>query len=121
MRHDEAEVGADEPILGIGGGGDGCLQGRPLLALGEALGGIAAGFDDAGQLTLFFSVEQGNLSDVIQVETDRVIHGNCSQLLCGIAYSGGILCRLTRAEGTPGDRHLVDLPGEKLRLAVRAG
>ena len=64
------------------------LEGCALLALGEALGCVAAGFDDAGELTLFLSVQQRHLADVVQVETDRVIHGSCSQLLRGFAYSG---------------------------------
>ena len=47
MRHDEAEVGADEAVLGVGGGGDGVLQRHAALAVGQLLGGLAAGLDDA--------------------------------------------------------------------------
>ena len=71
----EAQVGADEAILGVGGGSDGGLQRGALLAVGEAFGGIAAGFDDARELALFLSVEEGHLADVVQVQSDGVIHG----------------------------------------------
>ena len=77
---DEAEVGADEPVLGVGGGGDGRLEGGALLAGVEPLGGFAAGFDDAGQLALFLSGEEGDLADVVQVQTDGVVHGSVLQL-----------------------------------------
>ena len=44
---DEAEVGADEAVLGVGGGGDGVLQRHAALAVGQLLGGLTAGLDDA--------------------------------------------------------------------------
>ena len=74
MRHDEAQVGADEAVLGLGGGGDGVLQRHAALAVGELLGGLAAGLDDARELALVLGGEQGNLADVVQVQADGVIH-----------------------------------------------
>ena len=44
---DEAEVGADEAVLGVGGCRDGVLQRHAALAVGQLLGGLAAGLDDA--------------------------------------------------------------------------
>jgi hypothetical protein len=61
---------ADEAVLGVGGGGHLGLEGCALLALGEALGGLAAGLDDARQLALLFGVEQGHLADIVQVQSD---------------------------------------------------
>ncbi len=70
----EAQVGADEPILGLGGGRHLVLEGHALLARGELLGGFATGLDDARQLTFVFGGEQSHLADVVQVESDGVIH-----------------------------------------------
>ena len=68
------------------------LEGGALLAGGEALGGLAAGFDDAGQLALFLSIEEGDLADVVQVETDGVVHGNASQLVRVVVRFRGRMC-----------------------------
>ena len=72
--HDETEVGADEAVLGVSGGGDGVLQRHAALAVGQLLGGLAAGLDDARQLTLVFGSEQGDLADVVQVQANGVVH-----------------------------------------------
>ena len=74
MRHDEAEVGADEAVLGVGSCGDGVLQRHAALAVGQLLGGLAAGLDDARQLALVLGGEQGDLADVVQVQADGVVH-----------------------------------------------
>ena len=42
----------------------------PFSPLARRLCGLAAGFDDARQLALFFCVEQGNLADIVQVQSD---------------------------------------------------
>ena len=73
-RDDETQVGADEAVLGIGGGGDGVLQRHAALAVGQLLGGLTTSLDDARQLALVLSGEQRNLADVVQVQTDGVIH-----------------------------------------------
>ena len=71
---DETEVGADEAVLGLGGGGHGLLEGDAALAVGELLGGLAACLDDARELPLVLGGEQGDLADVVQVEADGVVH-----------------------------------------------
>ena len=45
--HDETQVGADEAVLGVGSCGDGVLQRHAALAVGQLLGGLTAGLDDA--------------------------------------------------------------------------
>ena len=70
----EAEVGADEPVLRVGGRCNGSLQGGATLAAGELLGSLAAGLDDAGQFALVLSGEQRNLANVVQVQTNGVVH-----------------------------------------------
>ena len=64
-----------------------------LLAGGEALGGLAAGLDDAGELALFLRIEQGHLADVVQVQSDGVIHGSVSQLFGSSSDSAASVCR----------------------------
>ncbi len=71
---DESEVGADEPVLGVRGVAHGHLQCGGLLAGGQLFGGLTACLDDAGQLALVFRSEQGDLADVVQVQTNGVIH-----------------------------------------------
>ena len=73
-RHHETQVGADETVLGVGSCGDGALQRHAALAVGQLLGGLAAGLDDARQLSLVLGSEQGNLADVVQIQADGVIH-----------------------------------------------
>ena len=72
---DEAEVGPDEPVLGVRGGRDGLAQLRALLAGLEPALGLAAGFDHAGQLLLLVSGEERDLADLVEVQTNRIIHG----------------------------------------------
>ena len=50
------------------------FRAAPRLPLASSLGGLPAGLDDAGQLALLLSVEQRNLADVVQVQTDGVVH-----------------------------------------------
>ena len=72
--HDQAQVGADEAVLGVGGGRHLGLEVGAALAVGEPLGGLAAGFDDARQLALVLGGEEGDLADVVQVQADGVVH-----------------------------------------------
>ena len=51
-----------------------------MLAVGEPLGGVAAGFDDAGQLALLLCGEEGDLADLVQVQTNRITHGGSCNL-----------------------------------------
>ena len=68
--HHEAQVGANEAILGFSCLGDGGLQCCALLASGEAIGRFATCLDDAGELALLFRIEQRHFSDVVQVQSD---------------------------------------------------
>ena len=43
---DEAQVGADEAVLGVSRGGDGVLQGYVTLAVGQLLGGLTTSLDE---------------------------------------------------------------------------
>ena len=70
----EAEVGADEPVLRLGGFADLALEGDATLAGVELFLRLAAGFDDARQLALVFGGQQRDLADVVEVETDGVVH-----------------------------------------------
>ena len=45
----------------------------------QLLGGLAASLDEARQLALVLSSEQGNLANVVQVETDGIIHNGAVQ------------------------------------------
>ena len=51
----------------------GLQVGGPLAGL-ELLGRFATGLDDARQLALVLGGEKGDLADVVEVETDGVIH-----------------------------------------------
>ena len=73
-RDHEAKVRADEPILGLGGFAHLALQRHAALAGVELLLCFAACFDDARQLALVFGGQQGDLADVVQVETNGVVH-----------------------------------------------
>jgi hypothetical protein len=75
--HDETQVGADEAILGLGRCGHLGLQVGAALAVGEQFSRFAALLDDARELALVLSCEEGNLSDVVEIETNRVIHYGC--------------------------------------------
>ena len=46
-RHDETQVGADEAVFGVGGGGDRGVQRCAAFAVGQLFGGVVAGFDEA--------------------------------------------------------------------------
>ena len=50
------------------------LRSALRLPLASELGGLAALLDDARQLALVLGGEQGNLADVVQVQTDGVVH-----------------------------------------------
>ena len=71
---DQAEVGPDEPVLGVGGGADRPLQLAAALTGVERRLGIAALLDDLGQLTLFEGGEQRHQADFVEVLADRVAH-----------------------------------------------
>ena len=71
---DEAEVGPDEPVLGLRGGRGGPAQVGALLAGGEALSGLAPGLDDAREFFLLVGSEQRHLADLVEVQADRIIH-----------------------------------------------
>ena len=72
---DETQVGANETILGVGSSGDSVLQRHAALAVGQLLGSLAAGLDDAArELSLVLGREQAHLADVVQVQTNGVIH-----------------------------------------------
>ena len=86
---------ADEAVLGVGGGGHGGLQGGAALAVGELLGGLAAGFDDARELALVLGGEQGDLADVVQVQTDGVVHDVSYNRSCAGDHSGST-CLVTQ-------------------------
>ena len=73
-RDDEAQVGADEPILCFGCFAHLALQRSSLLASVKLLGRLAASLDDAREFTLVFGSEQRHLADVIEVQTDGIIH-----------------------------------------------
>ena len=73
------------------------LRAAPLLAVGELLGGLAAGLDDAGELALVLGGEEGDLADVVQVEADGVIHDVLFNRSCGSMDSDPALCRLAHA------------------------
>src|SRR5262245_57205446 len=72
---DEAKVRPDEPVLG------GVRHPHDLVELwvvvtgGDPLGGGASGFDGAGKLPLLFCVEEGDLTDLVQIQTNCVTHG----------------------------------------------
>ena len=51
-----------------------------VVAVGDPLGGGASGFDRAGKLPLLFCVEEGDLTDLIQIQTNCVTHGGSCNL-----------------------------------------
>ena len=77
--HDEAEVGPDESVLGVG-----CVAGGPLqlAALGrgqlltrlEPVGGLSALFDGLRELALLLGSQEGYEPDLVQVLADRITH-----------------------------------------------
>ena len=60
--------------LALAAARDLALEGGATLAGVELLRRFAAGFDDAGQLALVLGGEQGDLADVVQVQTNGVVH-----------------------------------------------
>ena len=71
------------------------LRAAPFSPLARRSAASRPASIDAGQLALFLSVEQGHLADVVQVETDGIIHVQCSQpSLSGLRIPGGS-CRWT--------------------------
>src|SRR3954454_2712075 len=75
--HDQAEVGADEPVL---------WRCRLAYRLAQVTGSftrvevrlrLAAALDDLRQLALFLSSEQRHQADLVQVLTDRITHDRC--------------------------------------------
>ena len=72
--HHEAEVRADEPILRSGCRGDLRLEGGAALAVVELLLSFPPCLDDTGELALVLGGEEGDLADVVQVETNGVVH-----------------------------------------------
>src|SRR6056297_163475 len=70
----EAQVGADEPVLGLGGFGHLTLERHAALAVVELFLCLTASLDDARQLTLVLGGQERDLADVVQVETNGVVH-----------------------------------------------
>ncbi len=92
-RHDEAQVGTDEAVLGLLGLLDLALQRDGALAVVEFCLGLAALLDLTGEFTLVLRGEQGNFADVVQVKADGVIHGGIRFCLearrrCRMAVAG---------------------------------
>ncbi len=71
---DQAEVGPDEAVLRLGSGGDGLVELGAGLAGLRATRGLPAGLDDAGQLLLLIRREKGHLADLVEVETNGIVH-----------------------------------------------
>jgi hypothetical protein len=72
----EPQVGADEAVLRLGRRSHLRLEGGAALAIVELLLGLATRLDDARQLALVLGGQEGHLADVVQVETDGVVHGD---------------------------------------------
>ena len=83
----QSEVGTDEAVLGAGGLGHCGLEGCALLALGEPLGRVAAGFDDARQFALLLSIEEGT---PCRCRSGRVRWSRSWQLFSTCSFRGGI-------------------------------
>ena len=68
-RDDEAEVGPDEPVLGLGAlAGEAAVLGGVLAGL-DGGAGLHAGFHGLGELALLHGGEQGHEADLVEVLT----------------------------------------------------
>ena len=125
--HDQPEVGADEPVLGLGCLANGAVQddaGFAGFLLGACLG---ACFDGLGQLPLILGVEQGDHPDLVQVLAYGITH-YLFTLTCSIRgpiraqATGGFLEVGSRAAGwggstAPTKGHIsTDRPSGKERI-----
>jgi hypothetical protein len=70
----EAQVGADEAVLGLRGRAHVGAQLRAALAGLDGLGGVAPALDGLGQVALVLCGEQGDLADFVEVDANCVSH-----------------------------------------------
>ena len=102
----EAQVGFQQVVLGLpavtGDGPQIALESRGelrflvascegLLHLLHAVGGVEAGLDPLGQGDFLLGVEQGDLTDLLEVGADRVGGGRQLCVLTGLPQGGGLV------------------------------